>query len=74
MVNEHNKRVKENIHVHVLKDLIDAVCFLGCQELSFHANDESRDSVNRGNFIELVNLVAQYDMRLVNHLENSSVF
>ena len=34
----------------------------------------ARDSVNRVNFIELVNLVAQYDVRLANHLENSSAF
>jgi hypothetical protein len=71
-VSEHNKRVKENRQI--LKDLVDATCFLARQELPFRGNDESRDSVNRGNFIELVNLIAQYDLRLANHLEKSSVF
>ena len=50
------------------------VSWVSGQEFSFNAKDESRDSVNRGNFIELVNHVAQYDVRLANHFENSSAF
>lgn len=49
-------------------------CFLACQELSFRGDNESQNSLNRGNYIETVNLLALYNPLLRNHLDNSTVF
>ena len=55
-----------------MKDLIN-VTFLDKQELAFCGNDESSGSSNRGNYVELVHTLAEKDVRLVTHLETSSV-
>lgn len=69
---QHNLQVRKNRDV--LKRLIDAVCFLAEQELSFRGHDESEDSVNRGNYVGLINLLSKYDETLRVHIGNSTVF
>lgn len=68
----HNAKVKENREI--LKDLINATCFLAKQELAFRGNDESASSSNRGNYVELLHAFAEKDVRLANHLVTSTVF
>ena len=68
----HNEKVRHNREI--MRRLIDCVCFLGKQELSFRAHDEEASSSNRGNYIELLSFISNYDSILKNHLENSSVF
>ena len=41
----------------VLQTVINAVLYLGKQELAFRGHNESRDSINRGNFKELLELL-----------------
>ena len=48
----HNEQVKKNRDI--LKRLIDTVIFLGKQELAFRGHDESKESNNKGNYIELL--------------------
>lgn len=48
--------------------------FLGKQELSFWGHDESKTSHNKRNFIELVQLLTEYDSVLAEHLKCSTVF
>ena len=45
----------------MLKILIEAVLFLGKQELSFRAHYESDTSLNRGNYRELLECFAKFD-------------
>ncbi|XP_032067022.1 zinc finger MYM-type protein 1-like isoform X3 [Thamnophis elegans] len=71
-INIHNAKVKENRDT--LKDLIDVTCFLAKQQLTFHGNDESTDSTNRGNYVELLHVFAEKDDRLAKHLKTSTVF
>ncbi|KAM3858201.1 zinc finger MYM-type protein 1 [Diretmus argenteus] len=71
-VNMHNEKVKQNREI--LKSLIDVVCFLGNQELAFRGNDEGESSSNRGNYIELLHLIASKDANLASHLASSTVF
>ena len=71
-ISTHNAKVKENREI--LKDLINVTCFLAKQELAFRGNDESSGSSNRGNYVELVHILAEKDVRLATHLETSSVF
>ena len=67
-----NSKVTENREI--LKCLIKATCFLAKQELAFCGNDESENSFNRGNYVELIYAFAENDERLARHLKTSSVF
>lgn len=69
---QHNARVKKNRDV--LKRLVDIVVYLGAQEQAFRGHTEGEGSDNRGNYIELVNLLRKYDERLAHHLETCTVF
>lgn len=46
----HNALVKHNREI--LARLITVTCFLGKNELSFRAHDESKESCNRGNYVD----------------------
>ena len=48
--------------------------YLGKQELAFCGHEESALSPNRGNLIELVNAMAEFDQELASHLQTSTVF
>ncbi|KAF3842760.1 hypothetical protein F7725_001609, partial [Dissostichus mawsoni] len=67
-----NEKVKRNRGI--LKRLINCVVYLGKQELPFRGHDESVTSSNKGNYIELLDLVAEYDSNLHTHLTTSTVF
>ncbi|KAJ4444935.1 hypothetical protein ANN_06734 [Periplaneta americana] len=71
-VARHNEMVKKNREI--LKRLIDATCFLAMQELPFRGHGESEDSLNKGNYIELLHLLSNYDTTLREHLESSTTF
>ena len=46
-----------------LKVSIDATKYLALQGLAFRGHNEKQDSLNRGNFLELVDLLASYDKK-----------
>ena len=71
-VQKHNEQVNKNREI--MKRLIDAVCYLAKQELPFRGHDESSESVNKGNYIELLNLIRNYDAPLDTHLSVATVF
>jgi len=54
--------------------MIRAICFLGVQEIPFCEHDESENSSNRGNYIELAYFLAEFDEKMQTHLENATVF
>jgi hypothetical protein len=62
-IEKHNETVKQNRKI--LGQLITAVCFLGSQGLAFRGHEESGASVNRGNYIEVLNMLARYDSDLL---------
>ncbi|XP_065313416.1 zinc finger MYM-type protein 1-like [Gordionus sp. m RMFG-2023] len=71
-IEQHNSKVKSNREI--LKILVNFICFLGVQQLAFRGDDESPNSVNRGNYIELIYLLAEENLLLKHHLENSTTF
>ena len=71
-IQHHNEKVKENRAI--IRRLIDAIIFLGRQELSFCGHFESEVSMNCGNYKELLHLISKYDVKLANHLATASVF
>ena len=68
----HNENVKKNREI--LMTLIDSVIFLGKQELPFRGHDESKESTNKGNYVELLNFVAERDKEFRYHLSTNKVF
>ena len=44
-----------------LRITIDTVRWLAFQACAFHGHDESKDSKNPGNFLDMVKLLAEYD-------------
>ncbi|KAJ4432788.1 hypothetical protein ANN_21427 [Periplaneta americana] len=71
-INQHNALVKKNREI--LLHLINAVCFLGKQELAFRGHNESVESDTIGNYIEYLSSLSEFDHLLVNHLGSSTVF
>ncbi|KAI5415921.1 hypothetical protein KIW84_041092 [Lathyrus oleraceus] len=57
-----SNQVKEDYRIH-LTGIIDCIRYLLAQGLAFRGNDESISSINKGNFLELMNF-------LVNHNED----
>ncbi|XP_053567618.1 zinc finger MYM-type protein 1 [Bombina bombina] len=68
----HNAKVKENRDI--LKDLINATCFLAKQELAFSSNEQGANSSNHDNYVELLYVLAEKDEKLAKHLATSTVF
>lgn len=50
------------------------LCFLAKQELPFRGHNESSTYLNRGNYLELLELIRQHDPIIDNHLKESTVF
>ncbi|KAJ4425901.1 hypothetical protein ANN_27527 [Periplaneta americana] len=67
---QHNEEVKENRDI--IKRLIDIVCHLGKRELALCDHDESDNSADRGNYVELVHLLKRYDPILNEHIKHSN--
>ena len=66
---KHNAKVRGNREV--VNRLLDATAYLGVQELSFRGH-EGENSDNNGNYRELVEVIAQYDRVLAEHMESLS--
>ena len=64
---KHNELVKLNRKV--IERLVDVVIYLGNQELPFRGHAEDKNSENRGNYVELVSLLGNYDVILGRHLQ-----
>ena len=67
----HNECVRKNREV--LQSLID-ICFVAVHELPFHGHNEGEDSLNKGVYLGVIELVAKYGGTLSNHLETSRIF
>ncbi|GAA6106326.1 collagen alpha-5(VI) chain-like isoform X1 [Tachysurus ichikawai] len=67
-----NKKERQK-NREILFRLIDITVYLARQGLAFRGHDESSTSSNRGNFLELVHLLAEYDSVLRMHLEHIQI-
>lgn len=68
----HNKQV--DINRKILARLIDVVCFLGKQELAFRGHRENEGSFNKGNYCEILDLLAKEEQFIREHFSTNSVF
>ena len=49
--------------------ILDAIIYRPKQEIPLRANDESDTSRNRGNFLELFELIAKYDNNVTRRMK-----
>lgn len=68
----HNESVTKNREI--VSRLLDCVSFLSRQELPFRGNDESENSVNKGNYLELLQILASKESLMKDHLESDNLF
>lgn len=57
-----------------LSTLFDVTLFLSRQNLAFRGHDESENSLNQGNFRELVKLIKKFDQNLSGYLEENQKY
>ncbi|KAJ4430482.1 hypothetical protein ANN_22698 [Periplaneta americana] len=69
---KHNEMVSRNRRY--LGRLIQVICFLGKQELTFRGHDESDQSENKGNYLEILDILAQEEQFVREKLESLSGF
>lgn len=66
---EQKKQVYEN-RVYIEK-LLKILLYLAKQGIAFRGHDESNVSNNQGNFLELCNLISNFDQSFQNKLETN---
>ena len=62
LMNEENQRWRDILH-----RLLDITLFLARQNLAFRGHRENKPSLNKGNFLEMVELLSKYDPVLKEH-------
>ena len=62
-----------NRYSRMLQHHVDATVFLAAQGLAFRGHDESQASSNRGNFIELLDLLGVYSSELRTFLDKEHI-
>jgi hypothetical protein len=63
-----------DINRKILARLIDVVCFLGKQELAFREHRENEGSLNKGNYCEILDLLAKEEQFIREHFCTNFVF
>lgn len=61
-----NRQVAENREI--LKSIIEALLYIPRQNIALRGHNESIDSANRGNFMELIKIFSKYHAPLRSHL------
>ncbi|XP_057744934.1 uncharacterized protein LOC130962784 [Arachis stenosperma] len=59
-IEKQSEQAKKNYQIH-LTAIIDCIRFLLRQRLAFRGNDKTNDSVNQGNFLDLLSFLAQHN-------------
>ncbi len=68
-ISKRKKKVEENRRA--MTTIFEVVLCLARQNLPFRGHDESKLSSNRGNFKEIIDLVAKYDLALARQLKDN---
>jgi hypothetical protein len=71
-IEQHNEQVRKNRYV--LSKIINCIKFCGVFELALRGHDETDVSLNPGIFRGLINLTAELDAALKDHIEKATVF
>ena len=70
------KKRKEQVEKNrkVISTLCNITTFLARQNLAFRGHDESEDSDNKGNYLELIQLISVFDRNLALHLKENEKY
>ena len=63
MMDREKKKWRDILHM-----LLDITLFLAKQNLAFRGHNENESSTNKGNFLEMVEMLSKYDPGLKEHL------
>ncbi|XP_025692021.1 uncharacterized protein [Arachis hypogaea] len=69
-IEKQSEQAKKNYQIH-LTATIDCIRFLLRQGLAFRGNDETDDSINQRNFLELLNFLAQHNEEIDRAFKNA---
>ncbi|XP_029150130.1 uncharacterized protein [Arachis hypogaea] len=69
-IEKQSEQAKKNYQIH-LTATIDCIRFLLRQGLAFRGNDETDDSVNQENFLELLNFLAEHNEEIGRTFKNA---
>ena len=53
---------------HYLKSVSETLLLTSCLEITFRGHDESKSSLNRGNFLEIFSVIAKHDTIVQNYI------
>ena len=59
---QHNQLVKRNREI--MERYIDTVCYIAKTEKAFRGHNETISSVNRGNYVEFIDVLSKYDVQV----------
>ena len=71
LLSQQSEQVKNDYHIQ-LTSAIDCIRFLLLQGLAFRGRDESKESKNRGNFLELLNFLSCHNEKIESVFKNAS--
>ena len=71
LISQANRHLYQK-NIIILKSIVEAVVFCGKQSLPLRGNRDDRSSVssNKGNFLELIELMSKHDPALREHIES----
>ncbi|XP_078022986.1 zinc finger MYM-type protein 1-like [Epinephelus lanceolatus] len=65
----HSKLVKEN--QQYMKAMVESLCYTACQGIAQRGHAEVEQSTNRGNFIELLNVISMFDSTVAKKISDN---
>ena len=70
-IDRHNRNASR--YSVMMKHHIDVATYLACQGLAFRGHSESKDSANRGNFLELMDVLGEYSHEFRTFLDTERI-
>ena len=71
LMDKANTEMKKANNAYI-KNLAEIILFCGRQEIALRGDNETEHSLNRGNFLELVNVIARHDSKFAERLAQVS--
>ena len=65
------KQIEIRENRELLERILDIIFFLAKQKLAFRGRRENESAINKGNFLELISLLAKYDVVLQHHVKDA---
>ena len=67
--NFRNERFIDDIRKHLMT-VLDVIIYCDTQEIPLRGDDDSNQSLNKGNFLEMLEFLGKYDSNVTKRIEN----